>query len=227
MKRFDQICTTFVAAACSVILASSGVALAQDEDSGFLADYSRLEKRDDSKGPFRIWKSPKLTPDNYNAVKVDPIVFYPEPRPSEKVSTETLSQILAYSNDLLKRTLGKQVTIVDRPGPGVAHLRIAITSVVAKEEGLAPYQYVPLAFLATMASRAASGTPEKAHLIIEHEVRDSLTGELLGMKVRVGTGERLAKIGEQKVITLETVKPLLDELAEHAFEEAPKYIKKK
>lgn len=224
-------CLRVVAAvtACSIAAATAGTAWAKDEDSGFLPDYSRLEEKQDDKGkPYRIWVSPKLTPRNYHTLIVDPIVFYPEPRPSEKVSAQALKDILTYTNDLLRHTLSRRgVKLVDRPGPGAAKLRIAITSVVAKEEGLAPHQYIPIAFLLTMASRAASGTPERARLVVETEVRDSVTGELLGLKVRVGTGERLAEIGEQKVITLETVKPILDEIAEHGFEDAPKYIQTK
>lgn len=230
MERINHFRMFLAAAACSVAMANSTGALAEEQkNSGFLPDYSRLEEKQDDKGkPYRIWVSPKLTPKNYHTLIAEPIVFYPEPRPSEKVSAQALKDILKYTNDLLRHTLSRRgVKLVDRPGPGVAKLRIAITSVVAKEEGLAPHQYIPIAFLVTMASRAASGTPERARLVAETEVRDSVTGELLGLKVRAGTGERLAEIGEQKVITLETVKPILDEIAEHGFEDAPKYIQTK
>ena len=46
------------------------------------------------------------------------------------------------------------------------------------------------------------------------------------MRVRVGTGERLGTRREQ-VITLDTVKPLLDELAAASFPELAKYVKAK
>ena len=98
-------------------------------------------------------------------------MFYPEPRPSEKVSAEVLQQILDYANSQLRQALGKRFTMVDQAGPGVARLRIAITSVAAKKEGLKPYQLVPLAFVVTMASRAAEGTPQKAAIVVESEAR--------------------------------------------------------
>jgi hypothetical protein len=176
---------------------------------------------------IRAWASPKLTPANYHALLIDPAVFYPEPRPSEQVSAEALQQILAYSNDLLKRTLSKDFNVVDRAGPGVVRIRGAVTSVAAKGEGLKPYQLVPIAFVATAAKRAATGAPQRAFIIIEVEGTDSVTGELLAQRVRVGTGERLAKIADQQTITLETVKPLLDELAARAFPELSKYVKPK
>lgn len=201
----------------------------QEGNSGFLRDYSRLkESRTGSGQTIRAWVSPKLTPANYNALLVEPIVFHPEPRPTEQVSAEALQQMLAYSNDLLKRTLGERFRVVNQAGPGVLRFRVGFTSVAAQGEGLQPYQYIPIALVATMASRAAKGgAPQRAIIIAELEGLDSVSGELLGMRVRVGTGERLAKIGGEKTITLETVKPLLDEMAGDAFPELAKYVKPK
>lgn len=198
------------------------------EGSGFLRDYSSLRDIQDAQGrASRAWVSPKLTPANYDALLVDPLAFYPEPRPSEQVSAETLQQILAYSNDALKRSLSERFKLVDRAGPRVLRVRVAFTGVAAREEGLKPYQYVPMAFVATMATRAATGAPQRAFIVVESEGTDSVTGELLGQRVRVGTGERLAKVAGQHVITLDTVKPLLDELAAGVFPELAKYVKAK
>jgi hypothetical protein len=209
-------------------LLGSGVAtsaIAQNQDSGFLKDYSRLQETQDSAGKtIRAWASPKLTPDNYNALLIDPLVFHPEPKPSEKVSAESLQQMLAYANDLLKQTLGKRFKVVDRPGPGVLRLRVAFTSVAAKGEGLKPYQLIPIAFVATMAT---GGPAQRAFIVAEVEGTDSVTGQLMAMRVRVGTGEKLAKIGDKDAITLQTVKPLLDHLAAGAFPEMEKYVKAK
>ena len=113
------------------------------------------------------------------------------------------------------------------PGPGVLQIRGAFSGVAAQGEGLKPYQYVPIAFVATMSARAATGTPQRAFIVAEFEGTDSVTGELLGKRVRVATGERLAKVAGQQVITLDTVKPLLDELAVGAFPELAKHVKPK
>jgi hypothetical protein len=79
-----------------------------------------------------------------------------------------------------------------------------------------------------MAKRAAEGgAPERAVIVAEVEATDSATGELLAMRVKVGTGERLAKFGEKDPITLKIVKPLLDEMAGQAFPELEKYVKAK
>jgi Protein of unknown function (DUF3313) len=77
--------------------------------------------------------------------------------------------------------------VVDRPGPGVARLKVAITGVAGEKEGLKPYQIIPVAFVITMASRGVSGTPEEAKLVVEAKATDSLTGTTLLKVVRVGT----------------------------------------
>ncbi len=64
----------------------------QTGGSGFLRDYYDLQETRDTQGKtIRAWVSPKLTPANYDAILLDPLVFYPEPRPSEQVSAETLA----------------------------------------------------------------------------------------------------------------------------------------
>ena len=214
---------------CVAALAYVSTAVAQDKDSGFLRDYTRLQASKDAKGvPIRNWVSSRFTPANYKALLVDPITFYPEPQPSEKVSAAELQRMLAYTNEVHKQAVSKRFKLVDRAGPGVVRLRIAITSVAAREEGLKPQQLVPLAFAATMASRAAKGgAPQRAFLLVEAEATDSTTGELLGSRVRVATGERLGKVANVDVVTLDAVKPILDEIAEDAYEELPKYLKGK
>ena len=198
------------------------------EDSGFLRDYSNLRETKDAQGrTIRAWVSPKLTPANYDAILLDPLVFYPEPKPTEQVSAETLQQILAYLNDALKRSLSERFRVVDRAGPRVLRIRSAVTGVAAEDEGLKPYQYVPIALVATMASRSASGTPQRAFMEGEEEGTDSVTGELLALRVRMATGERLSQIGDRKVVTFDTLKPVLDEVAAGAFPDLARYVKPK
>ena len=196
-------------------------------ESGFLRDYSSLQQTTDTEGrPIRTWVSPKLTPANYNAILLDPLVFYPEPRPTEQVSAEELQKMLAYSNGALKRALSQRFRVVDRAGKGVVRVRIAFSGVALQGEGLRPFQYIPIALVATMAARAATGgPPQRAFILVETEATDSVTGELLGERVRAATGERLP--AGQKVVTADSLKPLLDELALQAFPELSKYVRPK
>ena len=108
--------------------------------------------------------------------------------------------MLAYANDALKRALSQRFNVVDRAGKGVVQVRIAFSGVAVKGEGLKPYQYIPIALVATLAARAATGgPPQRAFILVETEATDSVTGELLGERVRRATGERLP--AGQKVVT--------------------------
>ena len=130
--------------------------------------------------------SPKLTPQNYHSVLIEPIGWHPEPAPSERVSAPVLKEMIDYSNETFKRSLSQRFNVVDRPGPGVARLRVGVLRRGAQGEGLKPYQYIPIALVATMASRAAKGgAPQRAFIVAEAEGTDSVTGELLAQRVRV------------------------------------------
>ncbi|EXJ12641.1 DUF3313 domain-containing protein [Imhoffiella purpurea] len=191
-----------------------------EQNSGFLKDYSNLQWTQDRQGnPVRTWISPSLAPERYDAILLEPLRLYPEPRPTEQVSREELERILAYANQALKRELAKRFVLVNRPQPGAVRLRAAISGVAAQGEGLAPYQYVPIALAATMAKRAVAGTPQRAFIVGESELLDSVSGELLAQQVKVGSGAaaKLQKIAGKDRITLETVKPLVDELAAAAL----------
>jgi hypothetical protein len=201
---------------------------AEKKDSGFLRDYTRLQDATAVGGAhIRAWASPKFTPANYNAIILEPLVFYPEPQPSAQVSADTLQQILKYTNNALRQSLTKRFQVVDKAGPGVVRIRTAFSSVGAEKEGLKAYQYIPLAFVATMASRAATGEPQQAFVFVEAEVTDSATGELLALRTRVGTGSGLSKVGGKEVVTLDDLKPLIDELATGAYPELSKFVKPK
>ena len=152
-------------------------------------------------------------------------MFYPEPRPSEQVSAEELRKMIGYSNDALKRALSQRFN-VSTCNPGALRLRIAFSGVAVRGEGLKPCQFVPVALVATLAVRAVTGgPPQTAFIVVESEATDSVTGELLGERVRVATGERLP--AGQNVVTLDSLKPLLDALASQAFPELAKYVRPK
>jgi hypothetical protein len=97
-----------------------------------------------------------------------------------------------------------------------------------QDESLEAYQYVPLAFVAPMGNRAVTGTPQQARLLIEAVAVDSVSGERLMMQVRQGTGEELKKIATgTRVLTLDAIKPLIDNWAEASAQGVNKLVKAK
>jgi hypothetical protein len=193
LGRWIVLCT-------SLLLAGAGTAFADEEKySGFISDYSGVEK---VKGPLgediHRMVSPRLTPDNYHALIVEKVQFYPEPKPTEKVSQETLNEIVDYINDQLKVSLANKVELTDQPGPGVARLRLAVTGVGAKVEGLKPYQFIPVALVLTTVKRAALGAPEDAKLYLEAEVSNSVSGERTVVAVTNPSGGHRVEWSERR-----------------------------
>jgi len=199
------------------------------EFSGFLGNYSNMQEISVSEGKAFRWTSPKLNPSNYDAVMIPSVQFYPRQEPTAQLSQETIDAIRDYSTQTLVRSAGEKVRVVTNPGRGVAKIHAAITGVKATEEELAAYQYVPIAFVVTMAKRGISGTPEQARIVAEIMITDSVSGEVLGKFVRVGTGKQLAEAtgGTDKVIAFKDVKPVFDYWAKSTAENITKYIKAK
>lgn len=206
--------TLFFTLLITSILVSGCATKRPDESqySGFLQDYSQVKNETDATGDKVLrFVSPKLKSKGYNKVLIEPIQYYPEPTESEKVSAESLAQIQTYSGEAMIREIGEFTEIADKPGEGVARMRVALTAVGASKAGLKPHQYIPVALVLTGARAAAGAHPEDATLLLEAELTDSINGERLAVAIRSGTGERLKSMRQSgSVVTLESVKPLLD-----------------
>lgn len=206
---------------CLYALSGASAVAQERQYSGYLKDYSGLEAYEDAKGNTVMRKTDaRLNPQNYKAVLLEKVTLYPAPQPTDAVSADTLEGIAEYADAELRDMVGQQVKLVDKAGPGVATLRLAITGAAPEKEGLKPYQYIPVAFVLTTVKRAATGTPRQAKLMIEAEITDSMTGERLLAAVREGKGKTL----DGDKVTLESLKPLLSEWMEGAASEIPKFI---
>jgi hypothetical protein len=216
-----------VTIATALVAGCASNAPTKEDYSGYLGSYQDLKEVEGPSGEkFLRYASPMFTPANYSAVMVEKVEFYPRPEPTAQLSQETIDQIGSYLTDTLRQKIGEKVRVVDAPGPGVAKLNVAITGVAGEKEGLKPYQIIPVAFVVTMASRGISGTPEEAKLVVEARATDSLSGATLMKVVRVGTGEGLEKnAAGERMVTLESVKPLIDRWAEAVAQTATTFVK--
>lgn len=183
----------------------STVAFAEAVNSGFLADYSALSETKDSKGDKVMrYVNPKFTSAGYQAVIIDPVQYYPAPKPTDQVTTSTLTEISNYVSNGLNENLGSKITLATEPALGVARMRTAITAVAASSAGLKPRDLVPIGFIIS----SVKGRDKEAAIQIEVEIVDSVTGELLGASVRKGVGAKLAS--KDAKLALKDLQPLLD-----------------
>lgn len=199
----------------------------QTEYSGFLHDYSNLQQTQDANGqPILRYVNPKLNPQNYSAVMVEPLTMYPKAEPSDQLSQATIDQIRGYGTTCLRQAIASRARVVEVPGPGVVKLQVAITGVASTAQGLKPYQVVPMAFVATMAVNSVAGAPQQAKLLVEALATDSVSGDVLSKVVRTHTGASLQRVASNMpVITFESVKPIMDEWCDSVSKSVSQYVK--
>lgn len=191
-------------------------------NSGFLgANYSKLADAQSPSGQkVKRWIAPTVTPDRFEYVLLEKTTLYPAPKGTDQVSLATLNEISAYLDEALRRELNGVVKLATEPGPKTLRFRPAITAAAAKDLGLKPYQYLPVAFVLT-AGKSAKG----ASLAVEYEVQDTDTNDVVGAGMRESSGLELKSATEK--LTLAHFKPAIDTWAKdlRAFVEAAKLKK--
>jgi hypothetical protein len=218
-------------AAATLALAGCASKSTEPKYSGWLKDYSGLKEVTDAKGnKLERFVSPDLTPANYHAVIIEPVVFYPEPQTSPQVSADALHQLSTYMTQKMKEDLtAKGVTVADAPGKGIARVRAAITSVGVQVEGRSAYQYIPQAFIVSAAYRGVAGNPYQGALRLEIEATDSLTGERLLVAVRSGVGTELGRARDEAnapILTVDSIKAVVDSWADAGSDAAASWFAK-
>jgi len=162
----------------------------EPEQTGFLSDYSKLERADD--GQWR-YESGKIG--NYSKFYIEPISDLMSPPNKEHFSAKGIEELKEHFVTKVTAALTKDdgYEVVSGPGPGVASLRLAITEVDASIAALNITIY-------TKATGAGLGG-----IAAEGEVVDSVTGEQIIAAIRWGAGSRvlragLSKLGDAKLV---------------------------
>jgi hypothetical protein len=145
--------------------------------TGFLSDYSKLVKENDSTMRY----VEKEGVDKYTGFIVDPVQvrFYKGSEAQGKLSEKQLADLSNFAHDKIVeaiRASGKQVAY--QPGPGVARCRVALTD-ISKTSAV---NILPQTSLLGVGIGGAS---------MEAEVVDSVTGKQIGAVVQSGKGGRI------------------------------------
>lgn len=205
MSNHKKIKPTSFLLGAMLVIATIAPVLAQD--TGFLKDYSQLEMRKDAKGVERkIWINPKLRPQNYQQIIIEPITFFPAPSPTEQVSMGALDEIRAYIDSGVRKAVEASMPVVSTDGPGVIRFRWAITA-SSVDKSLKAYQLIPFALIVTAAKRGTGIETYDVKLMVEGEWLDSVSGEVLARAVRVAKG---VEVKGDTPLTLKVVQPQLD-----------------
>ncbi len=196
-----------------LLLSACGSTPKQDlakNNSGYLSNYTNLKEVDSTEDNVLLkWESSEYKTRQYSSVIIDDISYYPAPKAGGDIDNKVLIDIAQYANTSIKNAAQSTGKVVDVVTDKTIRLRMAITGATINDEGLSAVQYLPIAFVAS----AVTGNLDNltAKLVIEGEVTDAQSGELLATFIRTGLGVDVDD--EEQPLTLEMVKPLLDDWA--------------
>lgn len=150
--------------------------------SGFLSDYSMLEKQSDVS--FR-YRNPNRNLSDYSKFIIEPVVIHlhEKSKAREKVSEEDLTDLKNYMHDAIVNAIQDRYEVVYRPGPGVVRVRTALTDVKKSTwwQNIHPTSKL-------IGSGLGGAT-------LEAELLDSQTGEQIAALLESQLGNRLSLDG--------------------------------
>jgi len=190
MAAVVSACYTTAAPQPSLVERMEGNAPALKAPEGFFGSDSSLLKPGKNPQALLYYVNPQAQWTQYHQVLIQPVQFWDAA--NSDVSPDDQKMLTAYLYNALQQDLSKNFTVVDKPGPGVLSIQVAIISATAATPGMRSVtEVVPqlhaintLQSLAT-GSLAFVGSAEGAM-----KFTDSQTGELLAAAVnkRLGGG---------------------------------------
>ncbi len=174
-------------AACAAGQRSPGsIPVPAQATSGFLDDYSLLREGGPGEALF-VYRNPDARWQNYDKALFEPVTLWRSGKGSLDPVPEGDLLRLATDFDAAVRTrLGDGFALVDRPGPGVMRVRLAITEARASDPVLDVMTVSAADGAALPVGDGALGTETRRFLdgaAIEGEIRDAQTGALLAAGV--------------------------------------------
>ena len=158
--------------------------------SGFLSDYARLKPVSAADG-IECWRDPRLDAKRFDKVMISRIVVsLALPKAGKEGEQKTidpsdLKTLTDYFNDSLVKALKPQMQVVDKAGPGVVVIRIALTDLVPTTVSdsvagtLIPYAFIAEAGSGVATGRPAGSTPYMGETGMEMKFRDGASGAIL------------------------------------------------
>lgn len=153
-------------------------------NSGFIENMPPLAKDADRVGAM-IWLKPGLNRAAYTRVMIEPITIFISPDSEyQGLNADELKAVSDQFVEAVTRTLEPAIPVVNEGGPGVMHLRAALTNVKVAKKKRGLLGYTPIGFVAGAVKEAAAGPSVLLKdAMLEIEMLDSASGERLGVLV--------------------------------------------
>ena len=174
----------------AILAVSACATIDEPENTGFLSDYSKLERDTDDQ-----WRYGGGKVGEYGKFYIEPVAILFEQKEDPVFSPAELEELKAHFVSRLTESLTEDdgYEVMSGPGPGVATFRVGIIEVDASIPALNITIYTKITG-AGLGGIAAEG-----------ELVDSMTGEQLAAAIRWGGGSRvlragLTKLGDAKIV---------------------------
>ena len=197
------------AGALAGALGLPAITAAQDVsfDKTFLNDYSRLAPRQSDRGAEFVFISPHAVEKviKYEGVMVDQAEILMSPdSPYKGAKPENLLAVANSMRDAMTARLVKgHYNVVDKPGPGIIYVRIALTDLQVEKKKRNILEYTPVGAVVGFGVDAMKDFQKKfdiLKMVFQAEISDSATNEVYAQYVMViGGGSKPARIDFDKV----------------------------
>lgn len=161
----------------AMVVFFSGCGGSEQVKTGFLSDYSKLQRESDSS--LRYVNTQVIA--QYSGFIVDPVKasFQNKAKAEDKLTEEQITDLTSYMHSkILEAVQGAGKKVVYQPAAGVARIRVALTDI----EKTSAVNMIPQASLLGAGIGGAS---------MEAEVLDSVTGKQIGAVVESAKGSRI------------------------------------
>jgi len=152
--------------------------------SGFLSNYERLETVPWTDG-MQCWRTPDVDVKKYDKVLISRMTVTLKPDQQQGIDPTDLKSLTDYFHASMVEALKPQLEVVDKAGPGVLGLRIALTNLVPTDVSrsvtgtLIPYAFVAEAGSGPATGRPAGSTPYLGETGMEMQFVDGASGKIL------------------------------------------------
>ncbi len=196
--------------------------------SGFLNDYSTLKQSPYDPASL-LYIAPGVDFASYENVMVAPVRIMAN-NEQIKANKSLLKEMSEYMTQKVRTSIRQNPNfkLVTKPQVNTAKIEFALTAVTVDYSDREVYQYIPVAFVITEAARASGASDKNARVLVELRVTDANTGQVLGRVLGSQKGEQVT-VDQEKKLTLDLLKPALDNIAKRVNEhltEMKKKIKK-
>ncbi|MBU3667317.1 MAG: DUF3313 domain-containing protein [Rhodocyclaceae bacterium] len=187
---------TLLVASAALLSACGGGGLTESQKSGFMTstEYNRLVNVGSPAPGVNLYRyvSPDFKRSDWHGVMIDPVILFQtalKGQGKKGLTEETIYETRMIIDKQLKEKASSRFNVVDKPGPGIARLSIAITGAEVEGDGFKPWNVIPVSAVLYAAQKATGLDSKTPMLVVEAKMRDSVTGKILGEGVYTMAGE--------------------------------------